>query len=129
LDLAPRGAGRILDRGLDLLRGRFALYAGMATLIWFPARALQPFLGQHRWLDASNAGETPFDALGLVLGFLVTIGATQLVQTLSAALVAVLVRGDLLGEPSSARAALSHAVHRMPGLIVIAIIAVLMGMV
>lgn len=128
VDFLPRRAGGILDRGLDLLRGRFALYVGMATLVWFPARALQPFLGQHLWMDRANAGD--LDSIpGLFMGLFATAGATQLVQTLSAALVSVLARGDLLGEPVSARAALGQAARRMPGLIVIVIVTLMMSMV
>lgn len=116
--LAPRSAGEILDQSVELLRGRFALLVGLCTLVWLPVRLLQPLVGPQAW-----GGPQDFnDVLGQLAGTMITTLGAALAQTLSTAIVAILVFGAVHGERLGAGAALSRALRRMPGVLVIALV-------
>ena len=78
------GVAEMLDRAIEILRDHFALMVGLGALAWIPARALQPFIGQHVW-EQADAGKM---MLGSSLGSLVSSASSALSQCLAAALLA-----------------------------------------
>lgn len=89
----PRSVLEMLDLALEVLRDRFGLMVGLATLAWLPVRALQPFLGAHVWESSLASGAS----LGPSLSLVVNSGATALAQCFGSALLARLVYDGLVG--------------------------------
>jgi hypothetical protein len=120
--LVPRGAGELLDLGLEILRDRFALIVGTCVILWIPARALEPLIGSNAWFADPNADTGTQEALLALGGLMVTAFVQILVQALASALVARLVYETLHGRRLMLRAALGEALRCVVGLIVIALI-------
>lgn len=112
-NLRPRGVGELLDLAFEVLRSRFGTYVGIATLIWLPMRATQPFVGMHQW-------GTP--SAGWFYGFLFNLGGALVLAFLEVSVLAVLVAGQLEGRRVSVRGALRQAFSRLFSVGVIAIL-------
>jgi hypothetical protein len=120
--LVPRGAGEILDLGLEILRDRFAAITGTCVLLWIPARVIEPLLGASALMRNELA---PDDVRGMLFGMggvALTLCVQMVVQALATALVARLVFAALHGEPLTVRDALGSAARSLIGLLVIAFV-------
>jgi hypothetical protein len=123
LPLRPRGVGDLIDAAVELLRGRFLVYLGLAALILAPVR-VGSYYAQD-WLDQPEE----FGG-GAVLGFFTaTIGLPMLIQSAVTALVIVIVHGQLLARRVRPGEALARTLVRLPALIALLLLmgAILIG--
>ena len=75
----------MLDVSLDVFRERFALIAGTCILLWFPLRAVMPFIAPHTWMDFESTelmfgGVVLFLGWSLVGGLLAALGQAAVYQ-------------------------------------------------
>ena len=99
----PRGVGEILDTAFDVFAVRFAACLGLAALLWFPIRMAETALLE----TASPQVTALFVAVPMVVEFI------------TVAFVAQLVREQLQGGHLGAFQAMAGGLARTPGLIVI----------
>lgn len=99
----PRGVGEILDTAFDVFAVRFAACLGLAALLWFPIRLVETVVVER----ASREVAALLMAVPMVVEFL------------TVAFVARLVREQLQGGHLGAFQAMAGGLSRMPGLIVI----------
>ncbi len=127
LGLHPRNAAQQVDLAVEILMGRFLVYVGICTAIWFPFRALMPWL-----TGVINAGPVPSaDAWPKMLfGLFGMLGVQTLVTIVSTMVVAVLAYDELIGVSSAPSQALVKTLRRIPGLLVVFLVqALVVGMV
>jgi hypothetical protein len=119
--LEPRGVGAIVDLGLDVLRERFALFVGLASLLWVPVRALQPFLGPQVWMETiEREGLSSTDTIfGYVLSLLVTAVLAGMVHAIGSALIAVQIEAMLHGREQPVGEAVRRVLFRAPKLLLL----------
>jgi len=91
--IGRRGVLEMLDLSIGVLREHFALLVGLGALAWLPLRALQPFLGAHRWEQSVQAGSVG----GSVVSTFVNTGGAALAQCFASALLARIVHARLEG--------------------------------
>ncbi len=108
-DLAPRNVGEILDAGLDALRARFAACAGVCFLLWLGPSWLLAFAPPEQWGQGLGAVDEGAQALFQLTGLLVHSALNTIVQVFGTMLVALVVRGEFLGE----RITLGQAARRI----------------
>ncbi|HVS08327.1 MAG TPA: hypothetical protein VMS76_00540 [Planctomycetota bacterium] len=109
--LHARDVGELLDTALDVLRARFVTCVLLSTSLWIPA-----FLAARRLRAASARDETLLILPPAVL-------LPLLVQSLTVALVTVVVYGHMQGHRVGARTSLGLALRRAPALILASLLA------
>lgn len=113
--LRPRNAAELLDLGVDVLVARFLACIGICILIWFPLRAIMPWIMEAMELDPNQAGEEE------LLVFAISILGLAVAQTLTAVIsttaVTLLVHSELVGTPSTAIDSLRRTLRRLFALI------------
>lgn len=104
-ELAPRNVGEILDAGLDALRARFAACAGACFLLWLGPSWLLAFAPPEQWgqglggnASAPMSADDGARLLGQMTGLLVHSALNTIVQVFGTMMVALVVRGEFLGE-------------------------------
>lgn len=97
-ELAPRNVGEILDAGLDALRARFVACAGACFLLWLGPSWLLAFAPPEQWGQELGATDEGTQALLQVTGLLVHSALNTFVQVYGTMVVALVVRGEFLGE-------------------------------
>jgi hypothetical protein len=116
IELRPRGAAEQVDLAVELLRGRAAVFLGVCTALWFPARAAMPWFVELTDVGAVTADEE----LGLLLaGAAGMTGMQTVVTLLSTGVVTVLAHQQLVGRPCGVGDALGRVARRLPGLFVV----------
>jgi hypothetical protein len=106
--LHARDVGELLDTALDVLRARFVTCVLLSTSLWIPA-----FFAARRLQGARERDET----------LLLLPPAVLLVQSLTVALVTVVVYGHMQGHRVGARTSLALALRRAPALILASLLA------
>ena len=121
--LHPRGAGEILDLGLEILKSRFAACVVISTLLWIPARIVAQ-MTRVEGLETST-GDPEADMRRIFASF-GSLGASlvvmAIVQAVASAFVAQFVKGSFEGRATSVGAALRRSMGRLPGIFVISLI-------
>jgi hypothetical protein len=115
-EMRPRRVGELLDVATEIFRARFALYVGLAVLLWLPVYVLRPLLVPDDWL----ARDAP-SAAGAMLGGMVTLSATLVVTAFVNATVARLVAAELGGAAISVGVAVRGVLARFFSIAVLAI--------
>ena len=116
LPLRPRGPTELVDASVELLRGRFPLYFGLAALILAPVR-VAGYFSAHSWAEAEGA-----EALLLLRFILLNVLLPAFVPAVITALVIVIVHGQLLGRNIAPGAAAHTALRRLPALLALLIV-------
>lgn len=119
IDLRPRGVGEVLDQGLELLRARFATCVGLAAIAWIPIRVLTSMLLPKEVVTGEDFTQV-LDQMGGSFAANLAVATGQL---LVAALTARIVADVIEGRESRVGGTLRLAVTRLPGLIVIGVLA------
>ncbi|MCY2960248.1 MAG: hypothetical protein NTY35_08780 [Planctomycetota bacterium] len=111
-DLAPRGAGAILDAGIDALRARFLACFGASVVLWIGPAWLMAFAPPED-MAARLAGGDPAAVAFAQLGasFAQTM-ISAVVQIFATILVSVILRAEFVGEPLTLGAAGSLVARR-----------------
>jgi hypothetical protein len=97
-ELAPRNVGEILDAGLDALRARFAACAGACFLLWLGPSWLLAFAPPEQWGQDLVQVDEGVQALFQMAGILLHTALNAIVQVFGTMVVALVVRGEFLGE-------------------------------
>lgn len=116
LTLRPRTGPQQVDLAVELLMGRFLGYVGVCAAIWFPFRAMMPWLSGL--LDAgpvADASELP----AMLTAMFGMLGVQTLVTIVSTMVVSVLAYDELVGVRTSPLHALQRTLRRIPGLFLV----------
>jgi hypothetical protein len=106
--LGPRSAPEVVDLGVEVLMSRFLLCVGLGVLLWFPLRALAPFV--LRAAPATGFDETQVYTFFLALGGYSIL--TQLVSIVATVALTLISYHALLGRELGAREALGKTLRR-----------------
>jgi len=106
IELAPRGVGQILDAAVEIFIARFAVYVGIAALLWLPF--------QVGFELVARAGD---EMAGLLWG-----GISAIAQILTTAFVCGIAGGVALRREPTLSEALKVALQRCLGVGVIALV-------
>lgn len=127
LVLRPRSAPQLLDLGIEVLVVRLLGCIGICTLIWFPLRALMPWVTEILSEDPGLVEMEDFVALAVWI--LLLSGGQTLASLISTTSVTLIVHAELIGQPISAIEAFKHTLRRLLALIAIFVITLTIFMV
>lgn len=113
--LRPRGAGRLLDLGIEVLVRRFLVCVGLGVALVFPLRAVMPYYQSIM----SGWGARPDQLAWFLWTTVALLLAQALVDVLATTAVTLLAYEELLGGRLSVGETLRRTLGRLPALIVI----------
>jgi len=116
--LRPRGAGRLLDLGIEVLVRRFLVIVGLGVALVLPLRVLIPYY-QSMMGDWGAGPDQLTWFLWTTVAFLI---AQALVDVLATTAVTLLAYEELLGGRLSVGATLRRTLARLPALTVILVL-------